>query len=392
MRALVLGVALLVGVMSPGTLRAQPSGVSRHLLAYYVPYDATSWQSLQAHPEAIDTISAQWVTIDACGNLSSREDDTLKQFAHAHGLQVVPSLLTLSGWLNHRILADPDVAANAIEQIVAYTVDEGYHGFDLDLEAVDASDRDALSAFVAELGSALHARDKQLLLAVPAKDRDVRVGWAGAYDYVALGAAADLITIMAYEFRGPFSGPGSVAPYAWVDRVLAFSTQTIPREKVLLGLAFYGYDWNTTSGGARPLGYPQFAAMAEQYGVPIEFDAESQSAAFSYEVLGDVPAPLATMRPQATHAVRVRAGASVRGGAASGATRTDAPAGPRAWHAPAAPGVGRGRRQRCGAPGSGGAVCNCWGRDVATGTRGPTRMGPLRPVAPRLRLLSALSP
>ena len=306
MRALVFSVALLVGLMSPGALRAQTSAVSRHLLAYYVPYDATSWQSLQAHPEAIDTISAQWVTIDACGNLSSREDDTLKQFAHAHGLQVVPSLLTLSGWLNHRILGDPDVAANAIEQIVAYTVDEGYHGFDLDLEAVDASDREALSAFVAELASALHARDKQLLLAVPAKDRDVRVGWAGAYDYAALGAAADLITIMAYEYRGPFSGPGSVAPYAWVDRVLAYTTQTIPREKVLLGLAFYGYDWNTTSGGARPLGYPQFAALAEQYGAPIEFDTESQSAAFSYEALGDVPPPLANMRPQATHAVRVR--------------------------------------------------------------------------------------
>jgi spore germination protein len=305
MRA-VLDVVLLLGLISQGALRAQSAGRPPHLVAYYVPYDATSWQSLQAHPESIDTVAAQWVTIDACGNLSSREDDTLKQFAHAHGLKIVPSLLTLSGWLNHRILGDPDVAANAIEQIVAYTVDEGYHGFDLDLEAVEAGDRDALSAFVTTLASALHTHDKQLMLAVPAKDRDVRVGWAGAYDYAALGAAADLVTIMAYEYRGPFSGPGSVAPYAWVDRVLAYTTQVIPREKVLLGLAFYGYDWNTTSGGARPLGYPQFAAMAEQYGVPIEFDAEAQSAAFSYEVLGDVPAPLVNMRPPVAHAIRFR--------------------------------------------------------------------------------------
>jgi len=119
MRA-VLDAVLLLGLMSQGALRAQPAGPPPQLLAYYVPYDATSWQSLQAHPESIDTIAAQWVTIDACGNLSSREDDTLKQFAHAHGLKVVPSLLTLSAWLNHRILSDHDVAANTIEQIVAY--------------------------------------------------------------------------------------------------------------------------------------------------------------------------------------------------------------------------------------------------------------------------------
>src|SRR5215207_3722791 len=114
-----LSVLLLSGLMGPA---AQPAGVPRHVLAYYVPYDATSWQSLQAHPESIDTIAAQWVTVDACGNLSSREDDTVKEFADAHGLTIVPSLLTLSPWLNQRILGNQDVAANAIEQIVAYTV------------------------------------------------------------------------------------------------------------------------------------------------------------------------------------------------------------------------------------------------------------------------------
>src|SRR5205814_7245047 len=114
-------------------------------------------------------------------------------------------------------------------------------------------DRAALSTFVQQLSTALHEQGKLLTLAIPAKDRDVTVGWAGAYDYAALGAAADLVTIMAYEYSGPFSGPGSVAPYDWVDRVLAFAGSQIPAQKLVLGVAWYGYDWNTTSGGARAL-------------------------------------------------------------------------------------------------------------------------------------------
>jgi spore germination protein len=284
---------LAVFLLSSG---APAQANQRHVLGYYVPYDATSWKSLEAHSDAIDLLGAQWVTIDACGGLSSRDDQTLKQSARAHGQQVLPSLLTLSGWLNHRLLTEEDVSVQALGQIVNYTLAETYPGFDLDLEAVDPADRDALTIFVQQLSTALHEQGKVLTLAIPAKDRDVTVGWAGAYDYAALGASADLVTIMAYEYRGPFSGPGSVAPYDWVDRVLSFATAQIPPEKVLLGVAFYGYDWNTTSGGARSVGYPLAAALAERYAAAPSFDPVTQSATFGYTVPSGEPAGF---RPQA---------------------------------------------------------------------------------------------
>ena len=41
------------------------------------------------------------------------------------------------------------------------------------------------------------------------------------YDYAALGRHADLVTVMAYEFHGAWGGPGPVAPYDGVERVLA---------------------------------------------------------------------------------------------------------------------------------------------------------------------------
>ena len=296
-RALVL--IVLLAALLPAVTSASAPAAGRRVLAYYVPYDPTSWSSLVAHPHAIDVVAAQWVTIDACGQLASRDDQTLKQFARAHGIRVFPSLLTLSGWLNHRLLTDEAVATRAIGQIADYVAAEDYDGFDLDLEGVLAEDRAAYTAFVAGLGMALRERGKSLALAIPPKARDVTTGWAGAYDYAALGEHADLVTIMAYEYRGAWSGPGSVAPYDSVDQALAFATSQIPADKVLLGLAFYGYDWNTTSGGARALGYARAAALAERYGVPIAVDPETQSATFRYQApAGDAlparaePAPL----------------------------------------------------------------------------------------------------
>ena len=62
------------------------------------------------------------------------------------------ALDTLSGWLNHQILADVDATERTIEEIVAYVVTEDYDGFDLDLDGVRPDDRAAFSAFTARLG------------------------------------------------------------------------------------------------------------------------------------------------------------------------------------------------------------------------------------------------
>jgi spore germination protein YaaH len=156
------------------------------------------------------------------------------------------------------------------------------------------------------VAEALHANDKLLTLAIPAKERDVTVGWAGAYDYAALGAQSDLVTIMAYEYRGPFSGPGSVAPFDWVQRVARFASSQIPPEKVLLGLAFYGYDWNTTSGGTRSIGYPQFAALAERYAAPVSFDPAQRSLTFEYEGTAGEPTPGVAPPARPNHVITVR--------------------------------------------------------------------------------------
>jgi spore germination protein len=295
--ALLIGTVLLAAALAPAAVKAQPGKI---VLAYYVPYDASAWDSLQAHANAIDIVAGQWVSVDACGNLSSRDDETVKDFAHANGLRIVPSLFVASAWVDHQVLTNDSV----IQQMVDYTVDEGYDGFDLDLEGVDPNDRQMLTDFVGALAAQLHQAGKMLMLALPAKERDVTTGWSGAFDIGALGAQADLATIMAYEYRGPFSGPGSVAPFDWVQRVLEYTTRQMPSGRVLLGLAFYGYDWNTSTGLTRSIGYTQAAALAQAFQVQPRFDPAQQSLTFSFVGL---PPTSGAVRGVVGHRVNVHA-------------------------------------------------------------------------------------
>lgn len=300
----------LAPVPPPGLKTPTPSSRQsgkRIVLGYYVPYDPSSWHAFSAQVDNLDLVAAQWVTVDPCGGIGSRDDRTLVRLARERGVRVLPSLLTSSGWLNHRLLTDGATTDRFLKQIVDYVVAEGYDGFDLDLEGVNAEDRAAYTSFVARLAAALHQRGKLLTLAVPPKTSDVRTGWAGAYDYAALGEHADLVLIMTYAYTWSSSGPGSTAPQNWVDRVTAYAASQIPRSKLIVGVAFYGYDWNVTMGGrAQALRYLQASALAAHYGVPIAQDPATRSATFSYTAkAGDRP-PSDPPLPPLQHEIAVR--------------------------------------------------------------------------------------
>ena len=300
--------------MVPGPPPGLARPAHRIVLGYYVPYDSSSWQTLEARADTLDYVAAQWVWVDPCGGLSTRDDRTLFAFARERNLPVLPSALTMSGWLNHRLLTDGPTTARFLDQIVDYVVEDGYAGFDLDLEGVNADDRAAYTDFVARLADALHARGKLLTLAVPAKTWDDRTGWAGAFHYAALGRHADLILVMSYAYTWTTSDPGSTAPYDWVDRVTAYAASQIPREKLLVGVALYGYDWNVTmGGGARALLYPQAVAISRHYDAPIKLDPVTRSATFSYTAAaGDRPPALPAAPLQHTITTRTPAPCTVR--------------------------------------------------------------------------------
>jgi spore germination protein YaaH len=107
--------------------------------------------------------------------------------------------------------------------------------------------------------------------------------WSGAraQDWRALGAAADEIRVMAYDDATEETAPGPIAPLSWVEHVLQLAVSEIPREKILLGLGDYGYDW-PNGGKGISLQWADAEKIAHDHGVAPTWDTSSSSPWFTY--------------------------------------------------------------------------------------------------------------
>ncbi len=70
-----------------------------------------------------------------------------------------------------------------------------------------------------------------------------------------------------------------VAPISGVRAVTAYTVTQIPRGKVLLGIPWYGYDWNTST--RRPAPYVSFGQAVSRGGT-VGYDVTSQSPSVRY--------------------------------------------------------------------------------------------------------------
>ncbi len=157
------------------------------------------------------------------------------------------------------------VAANRsrlIDSLIALVRLRDGDGVNIDFEAVPASQRANLTAFMRELGERFHAQIPGGLvsIALPAVD------WGDVFDVAAMRGSVDLFIIMGYDYHwssAPNAGPVAPknsgrlwSPYDATRSVNAYLAEGIAPEKLCLGVPHYGYDWPTADStiGAATIG------------------------------------------------------------------------------------------------------------------------------------------
>lgn len=252
-------------------------------LGYYVPEDPASLSSLRQRAGDLDYVGLHWATIRADGSIEMRTNPEVIRLVRSLGAKSLLSVMLNGGAETARVLLASDQSrSEAVESLLRAAAD--YDGISIDFEGMPSEEREPFTRFMAQLAPRFRSAGKIVTAAISAKTSDTTTGWAGAHDYRALEPHADLFILMSYGFRTAQSSvPGSTAPMSWVEPTLSFALSQIPREKLLLGIPFYGYDWNTTAGPpGRAMRYPDSAALAAQMGARIEYDPVQQAAHFSY--------------------------------------------------------------------------------------------------------------
>lgn len=184
------------------------------------------------------------------------------------------------------ILNNLDVQNQLIENIYNTAIAKGYLAVDADFEYIPAEDRVAYAEFITRLRNRLAPSGIEVFVALAPKVRDDQRGLLyEAHDYALLGAAADGVLLMTYEWGYAYSEPMAVAPIASVQRVLNYALTRIDRSKISLGIPNYGYDWTVPRAEgerARTISNTEAVELAVRFGAEIMFDEQAQTPFFNY--------------------------------------------------------------------------------------------------------------
>lgn len=167
----------------------------------------------------------------------------------------------------HEILAHANTRARLVDELGSRIREEGFDGVDVDVESLHAVDREAFTAFVAELTRAFHDEGKRVVVTVHPQFGGERRDGPGAQDLAALGDVADEIRIMAYHVHYDGTPPGPSAPLGWVEKLIAHNRSLVPPEK--LSLAVYVGGWRWEAGNARQLPFAEAMAVSRSPGAEL---------------------------------------------------------------------------------------------------------------------------
>ncbi len=180
-----------------------------------------------------------------------------------------------------RALADAVSRRRHVDRLLECLDHSGNGAVEIDYEALPVELREPFSLFLEQLAHALHRHGKELAVAVHAKQSEPgETAGSQGQDWGRIGAAADRVAIMAYDFDP--SRPGPVSPVAWTTDVLRHALDLIPANRVIQGIPLYGYLWRD---GAAPdyLTFRDFQNLATSHGAEPRREAADRHLVLQYE-------------------------------------------------------------------------------------------------------------
>lgn len=249
--------------------------------------DPASFNSLKQHYNLIGTVAPFWGSVNEDGTITTRTSDNkaeLMKFANDHKVKTTVLLNNAKSGTSsspvHQLLNNPENRTNAVANIEEYVKTNDFAGVNIDFELVPPEDRDELTRFMKELSERLRPQGLTVAISVFPKQDETTNDVAIAYDYAELVKYVDQIIIMTYDNHGEWSGPGPVADIRWVESNLKYALQFIPKNKIYLGIAGYGYDW--WSGGVQTLDYTTAMETATRHSANVSWDDAAKAPYFKY--------------------------------------------------------------------------------------------------------------
>ncbi|WP_134702678.1 glycosyl hydrolase family 18 protein [Ammoniphilus sp. YIM 78166] len=253
-------------------LEAAPN--ANNMLYLYGESTETYIKQLSVTKNLAGTLVPGYFDIDADGNLIDHVDPAFVQYAHDHGYKITPFIS------NHW---DYELGQTAMEkrvklahQLADAVLHHNVDGVDFDIENLREHNRDEQTEFLQILVDRLRPHNKTVSIAMAPISSDTAKGWFGSYDLEAIGKLVDKVFIMAYEQHWIGGPSGPQAGLGWTEATVRYLSTHIPKEKLVLGIPFFGRYWTEDVKGL-PFTFAQAEDVIKQNGAQLEWDEEYQT-------------------------------------------------------------------------------------------------------------------
>ena len=259
--------------------RSGPSAPANGItIGFYVPGDQAGVTSLRRNIDSLDWVVPSTVTMDGTGKVATIDDPQLSRIL-ADDNQPPKVLPMVQNFINAEwdgngsaaVFANPAARAAAIKQLAAIAAQPGNAGLVLDLENLPDASLPGYLLFLQELRAAMPAGDR-IAVTVPAGEPAWRLD--------RFARVADRLILMAYDEHYDGGEPGPIASQPWFIKVVQDAIRQAGRDKLVVALGSYAYDWHGKDTDALSIEEAWLAARDSD--APVTFDPASGNSAFSY--------------------------------------------------------------------------------------------------------------
>lgn len=272
--------------------------------AFIMPEDPTGTNSLRQNAKKLTHVMPDWLHLTPDGQgldmrdfdpVINPENTEIIATAEQEGILEFPILNNFgdTDFDKKRVellLASPTAQQNLANKLVQWlnnpTNATGpgaprFEGVDIDFEELSDHDIKILPAFLKTLGDTLHKHNLGLSV-------DLEVSQIP--NAAAIAANVDFVVLMDYDEHAETSSAGPISSIDWYTDNITKALQTVPADKLVVGMGTYGYDWDTDKKGSQgqSVSYQEAVTMAQDSkdDIPpsqrISFDSENLNAYYNY--------------------------------------------------------------------------------------------------------------
>ncbi|MFL6726950.1 MAG: glycosyltransferase [Sphingomicrobium sp.] len=249
-------------------------------VGFYAPWDESSTASLQRHVGDLDWLAPVWVTVTGPNHVFSvlpdRDGRAVLNTA-SHRPLILP---VVQNFTNGQVdpagatslLADPRARRRLLDQLEPFLAANHASGAVFDFEQLARPAQQNYLQFLREARQRFAKRGWLVTVAVPVGE---------VWDLRRFAAIADKLFVMAYDEHSNDGPAGPIASQQWWASSVAAAVRQIPRDKVIVTIGNYAYDWHDGTGDPENV-EEAWVDAGDSEATPV-FDRVAANSTFAYD-------------------------------------------------------------------------------------------------------------